>query len=270
MEKKQRAQARTGKVGNQMKSAERLQSIRSLLDVRGRVSVVELAEQYQVAQETIRRDLVKLEKNGIVRKIHGGAVSSQHKYEQSLAVRFTQDIPQKHALAQLAVDLIPAGSTLFIDFGTTTNIFAKHVKELSDLTVFTNSHLIAATLSENPTCEVFVLGGRYDDQIKANLGQMVIAGIGEFFADFAVIGIGGVDPKFGFSDQNIDEATIARAMIARSNECIVLADPSKFNRHGIAHVANPSQIDCLVSSEAPDDEVCAALTSRGVTLKFPE
>lgn len=253
-----------------MKSAERLQSIQSLLDIRGRVSVVELAEQYQVAQETIRRDLMKLQKNGVVRKIHGGAISSQNKYEQSLAARFTQDIPQKHVLAQLAVDLIPAGSTLFIDFGTTTNVFAEHIKDLSDLTVFTNSVLIAATLSENPSCEVFVLGGLYDNQIKANLGPMVIAGVGEFFADFAVIGIGGVDPKFGFSDQNIDEATIARAMIARSNECIVLADPSKFNRHGIAHVAEFNQVDYLVSSEQPNDAICAALAETGVTLKVPE
>ncbi len=253
-----------------MKSAERLQSIQALLNIRGRVSVVELAEQYHVAQETIRRDLMKLEKNGVVRKIHGGAVSSQNKYEQSLAARFTQDIPQKHELAQLAVDLIPAGSTLFIDFGTTTNVFAEHIKNLSDLTVFTNSHLIAATLSENQSCEVFVLGGRYDDQIKANLGPMVIDSIGRFFADFAVIGIGGVDPKIGFSDQNIDEATIARAMIARSNESIVLADPSKFNRHGIAHVADFNQIDYLVSSEQPDTAIAAKLTASGVALKIPE
>lgn len=253
-----------------MKSAERLQSIRSLLDIRGRVSVVELAEQYQVAQETIRRDLMKLEKNGVVRKIHGGAVSSQNKYEQSLAARFTQYIPQKHELAQIAVELIPAGSTLFIDFGTTTNVFAEHIKELSDLTVFTNSHLIAATLSGNSSCEVFVLGGRYDDQIKANLGPMVIDGIGQFFADFAVIGIGGVDPKFGFSDQNIDEATIAKAMIARSTESVILADPSKFNRHGIAHVADFSQVDYLVSSEVPDSSITAILAERGVELKTPD
>ncbi len=252
-----------------MRSEERLQSIRALLDIRGRVSVVELAEQFQVSQETIRRDFQKLEKNGIVRKIHGGAVSSQNKYEHSLAARFTQDIPQKHELAQLAVELIPAGSTLFIDFGTTTNVFAEHIKELSDMTVFTNSHLIAATLSENSSCEVFVLGGRYDDQIKANLGPMVIDGIGNFFADFAVIGIGGVDPKIGFSDQNIDEATIARAMIARSNESIILADPSKFDRQGVAHVADFHQVDYLVSSEPPNGTITAMLAESGVALKVP-
>lgn len=253
-----------------MRSTERLKSIQSLVEIRGRVSVVELAEQYDVAQETIRRDLMKLEKNGVVRKIHGGAISSQNKYEQSLAARFAQDIPQKHQLAQLAVDLIPAGSTLFIDFGTTTNVFAEHVKQLSDLTVFTNSHLIAATLSDNSSCEVFVLGGRYDDLVKANLGPMVIDSIGQFFADFAVIGIGGVDPKIGFSDQNIDEATIARAMISRSNECIILADPSKFNRHGVAHVAKFKQVDYLVSSDLPDSAITAMLADQGVVLKVAE
>lgn len=253
-----------------MNSSERLQSIQALLDIRGRVSVVELAEQYHVAQETIRRDLVKLEKNGVVRKIHGGAISSQNKYEQSLAARFTQDIPQKHALARVAAGLIPPGSTLFIDFGTTTNVFAEHIKQLSDLTVFTNSHLIAATLSENSTCEIFVLGGRYDDQIKANLGPMVLDSIGNFFADFAVIGIGGIETGIGFSDQNIDEAAIARAMIARSTKNVVLADPSKFNRHGIAHVADFHQVDYLVSSERPGEGICAALEENKVVLEIPE
>lgn len=91
-------------------------------------------------------------KIGVVRTTHGGTISSQNKYEQSLGARFTQNIPEKHQLARLAVELIPPGSTLFVDFGTTTNLFAEHIKELSDLTVFTNSHLIAATLSENSTC----------------------------------------------------------------------------------------------------------------------
>ncbi len=252
-----------------MKSSERLQSIRSQLDILGRVSVVELAAQFQVSQETIRRDLLKLEKNGVVRKVHGGAVTLQNKYEQSLAARFKHDIPQKHEVARLATELIPPGSTLFIDFGTTTNVFAEHMKQLSDLTVFTNSHLIASTMSAHSNCEIFVLGGKYDHTVKANLGPMVIDSIGQFLADFAIIGIGGVDTKFGFSNQNIDEATVARAMISRSAETIVLADPSKFNRHGIAHVADFHQVDYLVSSETPNDEICAALGENNVALMTP-
>ncbi len=252
-----------------MKSDERLQTIQTLLSVRGRVTVVELAQQFQVAQETIRRDLQKLEKNGVVQKIHGGAISSQNKYEQSLAARLTHNIREKNALARVAVGLIPPGSTLFIDFGTTTNAFAEHVKELSDLTVFTNSAMIAATLSQNPSCEVFVIGGRYDDKIKAVYGTMAMENIRNYYADFAVIGIGGVDPEIGFSDQHIGEAEIAKTMLARSNESIVLADPSKFNRHGVAHVADFTQIDHLVSSEPPDDNINAVLESYGVSVRFP-
>jgi len=253
-----------------MKSEERLQSIQALLNIRGRVSVMELSQQYQVAQETIRRDLVKLEKNGVVRKVHGGAVSSQNKHEHSLSTRFTQNIPQKHQLARAAVELIPPGSTLFVDFGTTTNVFAEHMKELSDLTVFTNSPMIASIFSESSSCEVFILGGRYDDGVKAVLGPMAIESIRNFYADYSVIGIGGVDPETGMSDQHIEEAAIARAMMARSNENIVLADPSKFNRHGVAHVADFEQIDYLVSSKRPSDAICATLEKYGVSLQIPE
>lgn len=250
-----------------MKSSERLQSIQSVLNLRGRVSVIELAEQYDVAQETIRRDLLKLEKSGIIQKIHGGAISIQYKTEQTLAARFTQDIPQKHALAKIAANLIPPGSTLFIDFGTTTNIFAEHIKHLSDITVFTNSHLIASTLSENSNCEIYVLGGRYDDKIKANMGTMIVENINRFMADFAVIGVGAVDVEKGFSDQNIDEATVARNMIRRSRETIILVDPSKFNRNGVAHVADFNQVDYFVSSEQPDADLCKMLEQNGVKLK---
>jgi DeoR/GlpR family transcriptional regulator of sugar metabolism len=232
--------------------------------------VVELAEQFEVAQETIRRDLAKLENIGVVRKVHGGAVTLQNKYEQSLAARFEQGIPQKHEVARLAAELIPPGSTLFVDFGTTTNAFAEHIKHLSDLTILTNSHLIAATLSGSSNNEVYVLGGKYDDSVKANLGPMLIDSIGNFLADFAVIGIGGVKADVGLSNQNIEEAIVARTMIGRSSETIVLADPSKFNRHGIAHVANFHQVDYLVSSEAPNDDIRAALEKNKVTLVLPE
>ena len=252
--------------GTIVKSGERIQSIKSLLDLYGRVSVVELAKQFGVAQETIRRDIVKLEKDGVARKIHGGAVTSRNKYEQTLAARFKHQIPQKHDVARLAAGLILPGSTLFIDFGTTTNVFAEQIKHLSDLTVFTNSHLIAATMSENPENEIIVLGGRYDGSVKANLGPMVINGVSQFLADFAVIGIGGIDRKFGFSNQNIEEATVARSMIDRSAETIILADPGKFNRHGIAHVADFHQIDYLVSSEMPDEELCDVLSRGNVSL----
>lgn len=252
-----------------MRSSERLHSIQALLDIRGRVSVVELAEQYSVAQETIRRDIAKLETTGIARKVHGGVVSAKNKYELTLSARFSQDIPEKHALANCAVALIPPGSTLFIDFGTTTNIFAEHIKQLSNLTVFTNSHLIADAISENPTCEVYVLGGRYDRNIKANIGESVIDGIRGYYADFAVTGIGGIDKEHGFSVQNIGEAAVAKAMISRSTTSVVLADPSKFGRRGIAHVADFHQVNHLVSSEKPDVDICAVLAKNKVTLSVP-
>lgn len=252
-----------------MNSKERLQAIKAQLDLHGRVSVVELAVQLDVVQETIRRDLAALALNGIARKVHGGAVTLQNKYEQSLAARFGQNIPQKHEVARLATTLIPPGCTLFVDFGTTTNIFAEHVKQRADLTVFTNSHQIAATLSEDSDCEVHVLGGKYDHSVKANLGPMVVENVGGFLADFAVVGIGGIDEKAGFSDQNIEEAVVARAMIRRSAETIVLADPSKFDRHGIAHVADFGQVNYVVTSEVPSEGICRALAKSNVSLVVP-
>lgn len=249
-----------------MNSRERLQSIKALLEIRGRVSVVDLAEQYGVAQETIRRDIAKLEETGTARKVHGGAISSQNKFEETLVSRLTQNIPEKHKLAQYAAKLIPPGSTLFIDFGTTTRIFVELISQFSDLTVFTNSHEIAAVFTGNANCDAYVLGGKYDDNLKSNSGPMVVEGIQQFYADFTIVGTGGIDPEFGFSLQHINEATTAKAMIARGTKVIVLADPSKFNRRGIAHMADFDQVDYLVSSEQPDKKLRAILKEHKVEL----
>lgn len=252
-----------------MKSTERLQSIQALLDIRGSVSVVDLAHQYQVAQETIRRDLAKLEQRGIAKKTHGGAISVLHKYEQSLSGRLTQNLAQKHSLAQAAISVIPNGSTLFIDFGTTTHIFCEYLKKLKNLTVITNSHLIATTLAKDADVDTYLLGGKYDDQIKANIGSMVIDNIHQFAADFAIIGSGGIDPEIGFSNQNVEEAAIAKVMLAQSKKTMVLADPSKFSRRGIALVAPFNQVDYLASSDIPQPIFCRILAEQGVQILTP-
>ncbi|MEE9322479.1 MAG: hypothetical protein V3U76_18705 [Granulosicoccus sp.] len=99
---------------------------------------------------------------------------------------------------------------------------------------------------------------------------MAIESIRNYFVDSAVIGIDGVDPVMGFSDQNIEEAAIARAMIARSNESIVLADASKFNRQGIGHVADFDRIDNLVSNQKPSDDICKKLKNMALNCTFQD
>ncbi len=249
-----------------MTSSERRHLIQAQLDARGRVSVVDLAAQFRVAQETIRRDLAKLEDSGIARKVHGGAVSSQNKFEDTLISRLTQNIPEKHQLAKYAAKLIAPGSTLFIDFGTTTRVFVELINQLSDLTIITNSHEIAGVFADNASCDVYVVGGLYDGNLRSNTGPMAVEGIQQFYADFTITGTGGVDPECGFSLQYITEATTARAMIARGSKVIVLADPSKFNKRGIAHMADFAQVDTLVSSAPPDQELCRVLKENNVNL----
>lgn len=249
-----------------MNSSQRRNLIKSQLEMRGRVSVVDLAAQFGVAQETIRRDLAKLDQTGDVRKVHGGAVNAQNRFEDTLVSRLTQHIPEKHKLAKFAAKLIVPGSTLFIDFGTTTKIFVELISQLSDLTIITNSHEIADAFTGNSSCDAYVLGGKYNGNLKSNSGPLVVDGIQQFYADFTVVGTGGIDPEIGFTLQDINEATTAKAMIARGTKVIVLADPSKFNRRGIAHMANFNQVDYLVSSEAPSKDLCDALNTNKVEL----
>lgn len=257
------------KQDRQLKSRERLQTIESILSLVGRVNVVDLAEQFDVAQETIRRDLSRMESDGLLRKIHGGALAEQGKFEKSFAARIAMNAPEKHILAELATQLISPGSTIFLDFGTTAHAFAEHIKSKSDLTVITNSHMTATTLANNSNCEVFMLGGRYDDQEKANFGTATVENIQNFYVDTAVLSIGGIDVETGFTVESIDEAMVARAMISRSSKRIILADPSKYECKKVVRVAEFRQVDYLVSSARPGKEIVASLEQNGVSLVTP-
>ncbi len=252
-----------------MKSSERKQTIESILNLVGRVNIVDLADQFDVAQETIRRDLSRMETDGLLRKIHGGALAKQGKFEKSFAARIALNAPEKHILSQLATQLVPPGSTIFLDFGTTAHAFAEHIKTKSDLTVITNSHMTATTLSKNSKCEVFMLGGRYDDHEKANFGTAAVESIQNFHVDVAVLSIGGIDVNTGFTVESIDEAMVARAMISRSSKTVILADPSKFNCKKTVRVAEFRQIDYVVSTAKPGDEIMASFQENNVSLVTP-
>ena len=226
----------------------RHQTIIELLSTQGQVYVQELAKHFNVAQETIRRDLSKLETQKLLKKIHGGAVNIQSKFERNFTKRAQAAVDEKKAIAAKAAEFIKPGDTLFIDFGTTTFEFSQRVKLIDNLTIITNSPLLANILQENPTIETILIGGQFNAAQNACLGAIALKNIAEFFADYAVIGAGAIHSLHGVMDQHVDEAAIAQKMMENSDKLMVLADGTKANKHAINFVTGWDNIDYLVTT----------------------
>jgi len=232
-------------------ASERRNIILENLKNNGQVFVNELAEHFNVSQETIRRDLNKLEELRHIKKIHGGAVSAQFGFELEFNQRARLAEEDKKAIAVKAAELIKPGDSLFIDFGTTTLEFAKQIATIAQLTVITNSPAIANLFHENATINLILIGGQFGLSKMECVGPITLQGISAFYADYAVIGAGAVSPEAGIMDQDLNEAAIARQMIKHSNKTIVLADGHKLNNRATALVADWKEISCLITTD-PD------------------
>lgn len=220
----------------------------------GQVFVNELAEFFNVSQETIRRDLNKLEELRHIKKVHGGAVSYQFGFEMEFNQRAKLAEDDKKAIASKAAEIIKPGDSLFIDFGTTTLEFAKQIASINQLKIFTNSPIIANIFHDNSTINLILIGGEFGASKMECIGPVALQGIAAFYADYAVIGAGAISPEVGVMDQDLNEAAIARQMIKHSHKSIVLADGHKLNNRATALVADIKEISWLVTTD-PDNKL---------------
>jgi DeoR family glycerol-3-phosphate regulon repressor len=229
-----------------------------------RVSVDELADWLGTSRETIRRDLSTLAEGGRIRKYHGGATLADIHREGSLADRMVEAVPEKRAIAAAAAALFPAGSTILLDVGSTTLAFAQALTGRDDLTVITNGLDIARLLVAGGV-KVFVVGGEVKSETVEMVGTLTVDQIGLFYASDAVLTVAGINTR-GAMDFQLDEAQIARAMIAQARSVTIIADGSKLGRDGLFQVCRLHEIDRLVVDRVPDAELGKALKAAAVQV----
>jgi DeoR family fructose operon transcriptional repressor len=252
-----------------MYAEERQQAIAALVMSRGRASVAELAQTYDVTTETVRRDLAVLDKAGLLRRVHGGAVPTRtlHLVESGVGERDTTRAEQKDAIAAAALDFLPlSGATVLLDAGTTTARIAAHLPSDRELTVVTNSVPIAARLSAIPTVTLQLLGGRVRGLTQAAVGEQTLAVLNTLRVDVAFIGTNGISVRHGLSTPDTDEAAVKRAMVAAANFVVVTADSSKVGREDFISFAPIDSVDTLIT----DGDIATAdrgeLTSHGIEV----
>ena len=252
-----------------MYAEERQQAIATLVIAHGRASVAELAQAYDVTTETVRRDLAALEKAGVLRRVHGGAVPVRalHLVEAGVGEREATRAEHKDAIAAAAAELLPQdGSTVLLDAGTTTARIAAHLPTDRELVVVTNSVPVAARLATMPSISLQLLGGRVRGITQAAVGEQTLRVLDTLRVDMAFIGTNGISIRHGLSTPDTDEAAVKRAMVSAANYVVAVADSSKVGREDFVSFAPLSSVDTLITDSEITDSDRAQFTERGVEV----
>lgn len=245
-------------------AADRHERIRRELETAGSVTVPELATALNVSQETIRRDLRRLEQNGDVSVVHGGATRRRFS-EPDLAQRSDQRTDAKRAIARSAAKFVPEGGTVLIDSGSTTQVLATELASHPRFTVATNS-LGVATILARAGHQVFMLPGEIDPNDESAMSAETIDALDAYRFDVAFIGAGGISAAAGLTDYLPLAARFRGRLIVSANAAYLLADRDKFDRRTPYPVPNFEQISAIISDARPTGELASWLRRRGVRV----
>jgi DeoR family transcriptional regulator, fructose operon transcriptional repressor len=231
---------------------------------RGRVDVGELAADFGVTGETIRRDLTELQRERLVRRVHGGAVPWRGSViVPRLEVREGHNVAEKRRIATAAADEVPQHGAIIIDSGSTALQLADILDRDRELTVITNHVPIIRSLSTSERPEVVVLGGTLRRRTMAFVDETGVETLRGINADVAFIGCDGLSPERGFTTPYREEVAIKRAMIAAARRVVMMFDHSKIGNEQLYRFAEIHEVDIIYTDHGVDDATVALLQGQG-------
>lgn len=249
-----------------MLAIERKNEILSILQKEQRVLVAELSQRYNVTEETIRRDLEKLEREGFVKKTYGGAVLNKHiTMDMPLKIREKTNRKEKQIIAKKVANLIEEGECIMLDSSSTSLMIAQELKRRKKLTVITNSVEVLIELSGNEGIKVISTGGLLRDSSLSLVGKSTQEVLSHYNVDKAVISCKGIDIVKGVTDSHEMEAEVKMAMRKSAKSTILAADSSKMGEVFFVRVMNLTKGDILVTDGIPEDWQ-KTLETRGVKV----
>lgn len=227
---------------------ERRGEIAQCLMHEGKVSATALARQYAVSTETIRKDLLWLEEQGLAQRGYGGAVASSRALERSFGEKATDNRQKKRRIALATVAQIPPGATVLLDSGSTVLEVARLLSTRSDLSFFTNS-LQAARLLAEKRREVFIPGGKVRTSSQAITGASAAEMLSRVNAQVAILGASGLDQGQGPCVESVEEAEMKMAMIRAAQSAYLVADASKYAQRARIRFAQWSDFSLLITDD---------------------
>ena len=247
-----------------MYAPERQEEILRLARRDGRVEVAALAEAFGITPETVRRDLTRLERRGVLRRTHGGALPIERLgFEPAVDERAEVHRAEKQRIGLAASAHVPAEGTVLIDAGTTTARLAEALPPHAALTIVTNSLPIALQLTSRPRCTVLTVGGRVRGRTLAQVDTWALRALADVHVDVAFMGTNGVSAEHGLTTPDLAEAEVKRAMMAAAAKVVVVTDASKVGQRHFARFGDLDQVDVLVTDTGLDDRTCEELAAAG-------
>lgn len=246
---------------------ERQELILQWARARGRVEVVTLADELGVTPETVRRDLTALERLGVLRRVHGGALPIERlEAEPILAARRAHASTQRQRIAQRALLELPAEGTVLLDSGSTTQAIAEQFPTDRRLTVVTNSVAIAATLHTLGNIELYVLGGRVRESTGAAVGHWLEAALADVHVDVAFLGTNGFSVSRGMTTPDESDAMAKRAMSQAARRTVVVTSSTKAGLDHFHRFARPEDVALLITDTHLDDETVEQFEAAGTDV----
>lgn len=215
--------------------------------LRGRVEVIALAEELDVASETIRRDLKVLSGRRVLKRVHGGAVPMETAaFESGVEYRSQVDLAQKNRMASAASELLHGAETVYLDEGFTPRLIAERLSE-RDLTVVTSSLLAAETLAHSRTVTVLLLGGRMRGRTLATVDHWAVDMLRSLVIDVAFLGTNGISLEHGLTTPDPAVAAVKSTAVQVARRPILVAAHSKFGESSFCRFAKVSDFESIVT-----------------------
>lgn len=244
---------------------ERRQLILERLKRDGRIIAKELSEELDLSEDTIRRDLRELAKEGLLQRVHGGALPASPAVAD-FARRETIYPDAKIAIGRTAAHIIEQGQVIILDGGTTAVQIARHLPSSLTATIITHSPSIAVELVNHPTVEVILIGGRLFKHSIVTVGAAAIDAIARIRADIYFMGVTGIHPDEGLSTGDYEEAHVKYALSQQAAETYVLASQEKLGAVSPYTIAEIDEVTGFITNISTDDEVLNDFADLGLNI----
>ncbi|SET18623.1 transcriptional regulator, DeoR family [Natronincola peptidivorans] len=252
-----------------MLAVERRKNIMAMLQENHVVVVPELSKLLNVTEETIRRDLEKLEKEGFLKRTHGGAVLNESSgIDLPFSLREITNVEGKEAIGNKVAEFIHDGDTIMLDSSSTALQIAKYIKQKKNITVITNSVNILLELTNVKECKVISTGGILRPHSLSFVGHLTESALGKYHVDKAFISCKGIDMKKGISESNEMESEVKKKMVQNAEKVFLVVDSTKFDKTSFVKLLQLSEIDAIVTDESPSDPWEKYLQNAGIEVIY--
>lgn len=236
----------------------------------GRVVVEDLAGRFGVTLQTIRRDLTEMADQGVLDRVHGGAVPRMGVSNIGYEERRRMNEAAKAAIGRACARMIPDNASIILNLGTTTEAVARELLNHRNITVVTNNMNVANILVANPGCEVMVAGGTLRRSDGGLVGDLAADFIGRFKVDYGIIGTSALDSDGDLLDFDMHEVRVSQAIIRHSRRCILVTDLSKLDRSAPVRIGSLAELDMMITNAPLPPELARRCAEWQTELRVAE